>query len=116
MSRTMLYENNLLRYFWAEAVNTACYILNRTLIRPILKKTPYELWKDRKPNLDYFHTFGCRCFIHNNGKDNLENFDPKFDEGIFLGYSISSKAYRVFNKRTLVVEEFIHVVFDESIL
>ena len=90
-------------------------ILNHTLIRPILKKTLYELWKDRKSNLDYFHTFGCRCFIHNNGKDNLENFDTKSDEGIFLGYSTSSKAYRVFNKRTLVVEESIHVVFDESL-
>ena len=114
MAQTMLYENNLLRYFWAEAVNMACYILNRALIRPILKKTPYELWKDRKPNLDYFHTFGCKCFFYNNGKDNLGKFDPKSDEGIFLSYSASSKAYRVFNKRTLVVEESVHVVFDES--
>ena len=68
----------------------------------------------QKTNLDYFHAFGCRCFIHNNEKDNLENFDPKSDEGIFLGYSTSSKAYRVFNKKTLVVEENTHVVFDES--
>ena len=92
----------------------ACYILNRALIRSIIKKTSYELWKDRKPILDYFHTFGCRCFIHNNDKDNLKKFDPKSDEGIFLGYSTSSKAYRVFNKRTLVVEESIYAVFDES--
>ena len=77
-------------------------------------KTPYELWKDKKPNLDYFHAFSCRCFIHNNEKDNLEKFDPKSDEGIFLDYSTSSKTYRIFNKRILVVEENIHVVFDES--
>ena len=115
MAWTMLCDNNLLRYFWAEAINMAWYILNPTLIRPILKKTFYELWKDRKPNLDYFHIFRCKCFIHNNDKDSLANFDPKSDEGIFLGYSTSSKAYRVFNKRTLVVEETIHVVFDESI-
>ena len=84
------------------------------MIRPIRKKTPYELWKDRKPNLDYFHAFGCKCFIHNNGKDNLEKIDPKSNEEIFLGYSKSSKAYRIFNKRILVIEETIHIVFDES--
>ena len=77
-------------------------------------KTFYELWKDRKPNLDYFHAFGCRYFIKNNGKDNLKKFDPKSNERIFLGYSITSKAFRIFNKRILVVEENIHIVFDES--
>ena len=84
------------------------------LIRPILKKTPYELWKNRKSNISYFHVFGCKCFIHNNNKDNLEKFDIRSDEEIFLGYSTTSKAYKVFNKKTLVDEESIHVTFDES--
>ena len=84
MARTMLNEYSLPTYFWAEAINTSCYILNRVSKRPILNKTPYELWKGRKPNLDYFHAFGC--FIHNNGKDNLGKFDPKSDKEIFLGY------------------------------
>ena len=114
MARTMLCENNLPRYFWAEAINTSCYIINRAMVRPILKKTPYELFKGRKPNISYFHPFGCKCFVLNNGKDNLGKFDAKSDEGIFLGYSTNSKAYRVFNKRTLVVEESIHVIFDEA--
>ncbi|KAH9697863.1 hypothetical protein KPL71_023789 [Citrus sinensis] len=113
MARTMLNENALPKYFWAEAFNTACYVLNRVLIRLHLNKTPYELWKDRKPNIGYFKVFGCKCFILNT-KDNLGKFDPKFDVGIFLGYSNSSKAYRVYNKRTLVVEESMHVTFDES--
>ncbi|KAH9780749.1 Integrase catalytic domain-containing protein [Citrus sinensis] len=113
MARTMLNENSLPKYFWAEAVNTACYVLNRVLIRPNLNKTPYELWKDRKPNIGYFKVFGCKCFVWNT-KDNLGKFDPKSDVGIFLGYSNSSKAYRVYNKRTLVVEESMHVTFDES--
>ncbi|KAH9650254.1 hypothetical protein KPL70_026300 [Citrus sinensis] len=113
MARTMLNENALPKYFWAEAVNTACYVLNRVLIRPNLNKTPYELWKDRKPNIGYFKVFGCKCFVLNT-KDNLGKFDSKFDVGIFLGYSNSSKAYRVYNKRTLVVEESMHVSFDES--
>ncbi|KAH9658003.1 hypothetical protein KPL70_023317 [Citrus sinensis] len=81
--------------------------------RPNLNKTPYELWKDRKPNIGYFKVFRCKCFILNK-KDNLGKFDSKFDVGIFLGYSNSSKAYRVYNKRTLVVEESMHVTFDES--
>ena len=84
------------------------------MIRQILKKIPYELWKERKPNIAYFHIFGCRCFVLNNGKERLEKFDAKSNEAIFLGYSSTSKAFRVFNKRTLVVEESIHVVFDES--
>ena len=48
------------------------------------------------------------------GKNNLDKFDSKSDEGIFLGYSNTSKAYRVYNKRRLVVEESIHVDFDEN--
>ena len=114
MARTMLCENNLPIYFWAEAINTTSYILNRALIRPILKKTPYDLWKGKRPNISYFHVFGCICFIHNNDKNNLENFDARSDEGIFLGYSTISKAYRVFNKKTQIVKESIHVTFDES--
>ena len=90
MARTMLCEGNLPKYFWAEAVNTAYYILNQVLIRPIIKKTPNKLWNERKPNISYFHVFGCKCFILNNGKDNLDKFDAKSDEGIFLGYSTSS--------------------------
>ncbi|XP_070034976.1 uncharacterized protein [Nicotiana tomentosiformis] len=84
------------------------------LIRPILKKTPYKLWKDKRPNIGYFHLFGSKYFIHNNGKDNLGKFDPRSDEGIFLGYSINSRSFRVYNKRTLSVEESMHVIFDDS--
>ena len=63
MARTMLNENSLPKYFCVETVNTACYVLNRVLIRPNLNKTPYELWKDRKPNIGYFKVFGCKCFV-----------------------------------------------------
>ncbi|XP_073119945.1 uncharacterized protein [Henckelia pumila] len=69
----------------------------------------------RQPNVSYFKIFGSKCFIHNNGKSHLTAFDAKSDEGIFLGYSSISKAYRVFNKRTLNVEESIHVIFDEDL-
>ena len=114
MARTMLCENSVPRHFWVEAVNTACYVQNRILIRPLLNKTPYELWKGRRPNISYFHSFGCECFILNT-KDQIGKFDSKCDKGIFLGYLETSKAYRVYNTRTLVVEESIHVRFNDGL-
>jgi len=88
--------------------------MNRVLIRPILKKTPYELLNGRKPNVSHLKVFGCKCYILNNGKDSLGKFDAKSDKGIFLGYSLNSHAYRVFNKKLMTVEESIHVIFDET--
>ena len=85
--------------------------MNRALIRPILKKTPYELFNNRKPNIAHLHVFGCKCFVLNNGKESLGKFDAKADEGIFLGYS---QAFRIYNKRTMTIEESIHVTFDET--
>jgi len=114
LARTLLNDSNLPKYFWADAVNTACYVLNRVLIRPLLKKTPYELYKGRKPNISHFKVFGCKCFVLNNGKDNIGKFDAKADDGIFIGYSSHSHAYRIYNKRIMIVEESVHVVFDES--
>jgi len=83
------------------------------MIRPILNKTPYELFKGRKPNIMHLRIFYCKCFMHNNGKDALGKFDPRSDEAIFLSYSSHSKAYKVLNNRTLCVEESVHVLFDE---
>ena len=114
MARTMLLANSVPKYFWAEAIATACYIINRAMIRPLLKKTSYELLNGKKPRIDYLRVFGCKCFVHNNDKERLGKFDARSDEAIFLGYSLTSKAYRVFNKRTLKLEESIHVVFKES--
>jgi len=110
----MLFENSIPKHFWAEAVNTACYVQNRILIRPILDKTPYELWKGRKPNISYFKPFGCECYILNT-RDQIGKFDSKVDKGIFLGYSDTSRGYRVYNSRTLVVEESIHVKFNDAL-
>ena len=91
MARTMINETNMAKHFWAEVVNTTCYIQNRVSIRPILKKTPYELWKNRKPNISYFHPFGCTCFILNT-KETLNKFDSKAQKCFLLGYSKCSKA------------------------
>jgi len=88
-------------------------MLNRILIRPILKKTPYELFKERKPNISHLRVFSCKCFILNNGKDNSAKFDSQADEGIFLGYSPHSHTYRAYNKSTMLIEETVHITFDE---
>ena len=84
----------------------ACYVLNRVLIQPILKKTPYKLYFEKSPSIGYFQIFGYKYFILNT-TDNRDKFDSKIDISLFLGYAPKSKAYRVFNKRIIVVEECI---------
>jgi len=96
MARTMLNDNS-----------------KQNLHKTYLKKTLYELWKGQKPNISYFHPFGCKCFIPNT-KDKLGNFDSKSDNRIFLKYSKTSKAFTIYNLRILVVKEAIHIRFDEN--
>ena len=88
--------------------------MNRVMIRPITKKTPYDLFNREKHHLSHFRSFGYKCFVHNSGKRNLLKFDERSDEAVFLGYALNSKAYRVYNKRTMCVEESVHVIFDET--
>src|ERR1044072_1667541 len=114
MARTMIQETDLAKHFWAEAVNTACYIQNIISVRPILNKTLYELWKNKKPNISYFNPFGCICYVLNT-KDHLGKFDSKAQKCILLRYSERSKGYRIYNKETLIVEESIHVRFDDKL-
>ena len=109
----MLCESSLPKYFWADAVSTSCYVMNGVLIRPILKKTPYELFNGRKPNISHLRVFGCSCFVLNNGKENMGKFDEKADKGIFIGYPSNSHAYKVYNKRLMILKESVHVVFVE---
>ncbi|KAL8155160.1 hypothetical protein AgCh_000523 [Apium graveolens] len=63
------------------------------------RKTPYEMVKKKKPNLKYFHVFGCKCFVLKTHPEQLSKFDLKADEGIFVGYPLSTKAFRVYNLR-----------------
>lgn len=98
ITRTVLIDSGLAMNFWAETVNTSCYVNNRCLIRSMIKKTPYELLNNRKPSIAHLKPFGCKCFVLNNGKNNLGKFDVMSDEGVFVGYSSTSKDYRVFNK------------------
>ncbi|KAK0572825.1 hypothetical protein LWI29_037799 [Acer saccharum] len=112
MARVMLNSKKVPRNLWAEAVNTACYVSNRVFKRPGTKQTSYELWKGKKPNVSYFHTFGSKCYILND-RDHLGKFDAKSDVGLFLGYAINSRAYRVFNLTTKTIMESINVKIDD---
>ncbi|GJS32060.1 putative ribonuclease H-like domain-containing protein [Tanacetum coccineum] len=112
-ARTMLVDSKLPTTFWAEAVNTACYVLNRVLVIKPHNKTPYELIRGRTPLIDFMKPFGYPVTILNT-RDNLGKFDGKADEGFFVGYSMVSKAMRVFNKRTRIVEETLNIIFLEN--
>jgi hypothetical protein len=112
MARTMLDEYKTLDRFWAEAINTAYYSINRLYLHRILKKTSYELLTSKKPNVSYFRVFGSKCFILVK-RGRKFKFAPKAVEGFLLGYDSNTRAYRVFNKSTGLVEVSCDIVFDE---
>nr|GEV61478.1 retrovirus-related Pol polyprotein from transposon TNT 1-94 [Tanacetum cinerariifolium] len=112
-ARTILANLMLPTTFWAEAVNTACYVQNKVLVIKPHNKTPYELLHGRTPSLSFIRPFGCPVPILNT-LDPLGKFDGKADKGLFIGYSMNSKAFRVFNSRTRIVEETLHITFLEN--
>ncbi|GJX86560.1 putative ribonuclease H-like domain-containing protein [Tanacetum coccineum] len=93
-ARTMLVDSKLPATFWAEAVNTACYVQNRVLVVKPHNKTPYKLLRGRTPALSFMRPFGCHVTILNT-LYYLRKFDGKSDEGFFVRYSMNIKAFRV---------------------
>ncbi|GKE32893.1 retrovirus-related pol polyprotein from transposon TNT 1-94, partial [Tanacetum coccineum] len=112
-AKTMLADFKLPTIFWTEAVSTACYVQNRVLVVKPHNKTPYEFFRGFKPALSFMRPVGCHVTIVNT-LDSLDKFDGKSDEGFFIGYSLSSKAFRVYNTRTMRVEENLHIRFLEK--
>jgi hypothetical protein len=113
MAQVMIHAKQLAQHFWGEAVHTACHIINRVFLRPTTNTTPYEIWRGKKPIIKYFRVFGSKCYILRD-RESLGKFDAKSDVGIFLGYSTTSRASRVYNTRTKVVMEFVKVVIDDE--
>ncbi|WZY88683.1 hypothetical protein YC2023_045418 [Brassica napus] len=104
MTRCMLHEKELPKKLWAEAANTAVFLLSRLPTRALDKKTPYEVWYGYKPNMCNLKTFGCLCFTHV-PYVKRDKLDKKAEPGVFVGYSDSCKAYRIFhpqNEKLLV--------------
>ncbi|GJT91231.1 putative ribonuclease H-like domain-containing protein [Tanacetum coccineum] len=112
-ARTMLADSFLPNTFWAEAVSTACYVLNRVLVTKPQNKTPYELITGKIPIISYIRPFGCHVTILNT-IDHLGKFEEKSDEGFLVGYSLNSKAFRVYNLETKRVKENLHINFLEN--
>ncbi|GJS06523.1 putative ribonuclease H-like domain-containing protein [Tanacetum coccineum] len=111
-ARTMLSAAKVPLFFWDEAIATACFTKNFSFVIPRREKTPYHIINARKPSVKFFHIFGSLCYIVRDG-ENLDKMKEKGDACIFVGYSTQSRAYRVFNKRTRIIVETIHVNFDE---
>nr|GEY74760.1 hypothetical protein [Tanacetum cinerariifolium] len=111
-ARTMLSAAKVPLFFWAEAIATAFFTQNRSLVIPRHEKTPYHIINNRKPSVKFFYIFGSLCYIVRDD-ENLDKMKEKGDECIFVWYSTQSRAYRVFNKRTRVIMESIHINFDE---
>ncbi|GJS23138.1 uncharacterized mitochondrial protein-like protein [Tanacetum coccineum] len=99
-------------FLWAEAIATACYTQNRSIIHRRFNKTPYELINGRKPDISFLHVFGALCYPKNDRED-IGKLGAKGDIGFFIGYSADSCAYRVYNRRTKKIMETMNVTFDE---
>nr|GEW85584.1 hypothetical protein [Tanacetum cinerariifolium] len=111
-ARTMLTFANLPSFLWGEAIATACFIKNRSIIHKRFDKTPYELMNKRKPNIKFFRVFGCRCYLLNDYED-VGKLKEKGDIRVFVGYSKKSAAFRIYNKRTRKIHKSVNVNFDE---
>jgi hypothetical protein len=108
----MLDEHGTPRRFWADAISTACYVSNRIFLRSIFLLTPFELRFGQKSSVSHFRPFGCKCFILKRG--NLDKFESRSFDDIFLGYTPHGRSYRVYSFDTNTVVESCDVIFDDT--
>nr|GEV24373.1 retrovirus-related Pol polyprotein from transposon TNT 1-94 [Tanacetum cinerariifolium] len=111
-ARTMLIFSRAPLFLWVEAIATACYTQNRSIIHRRFNKTPYELINRKTLNISFLHVFGALCYPKNDHED-IGKLGAKGDIGFFIGYSANSCAYRVYNRRTKKIMEIMNVTFDE---
>nr|GEV43404.1 retrovirus-related Pol polyprotein from transposon TNT 1-94 [Tanacetum cinerariifolium] len=111
-ARTMLIFSRAPLFLWAEAIATACFTQNRSIIHRRFNKTPYELINGKKPDISLLYVFGALCYPKNDRKD-IRKLGEKGDIGFFIGYSADSCAYRIYNRRTKNIMETMNVSFDE---
>jgi hypothetical protein len=112
-ARCMLFESNLPKYFWAEAISTAAYIYNRSPTRSVTGKTPEEAWSNKIPDISHMKTFGCMAMVHI-PKEKRKKWDSKSQELIFVGYCSDTKGYRLVNMKSKSVVKSRDVVFMEN--
>lgn len=109
-ARTMLQAKQIEKKFWAEAVNLAVHVLNRSGTSTVENKSPYELWHGEEARLDHLRVFGSEVFIHI-PKEKRQKLDSKAAKCVFVGYDNNSKGYRVWNPKTGKIEISRDVVF-----
>ncbi|GJX58470.1 retrovirus-related pol polyprotein from transposon TNT 1-94 [Tanacetum coccineum] len=95
-----------------KSIATACYTQNRSIIHRRFDKTPYELINCRKSDISFLHVFEALCYPKNDHED-IGKLGAKGDIGFFIGYSATSYAYKVCNRRTKKIMETMNVTFDE---
>nr|GFB07549.1 retrovirus-related Pol polyprotein from transposon TNT 1-94 [Tanacetum cinerariifolium] len=111
-ARTMLIFSLAPLFLWAEAIATACFTQNRSIIHRRFNKTPYELINGRKPDISFLHVFSALCYPKNDRED-IGKLGAKGDIRFFIRYFVDSCAYRVYNRRTKKIMETMNVSFDE---
>ncbi|GJR96285.1 retrovirus-related pol polyprotein from transposon TNT 1-94 [Tanacetum coccineum] len=111
-ARTMLSASKLPLFFWAKAIETACYTQNRSIIIPTHEKMAYDIINDRKPSIKHLYIFGCTCYLTRDG-ENLDKIKEKGDPCILVGHTTQSKGYHIYNKRRRLIVESIYLRFDE---
>nr|GEV36301.1 retrovirus-related Pol polyprotein from transposon TNT 1-94 [Tanacetum cinerariifolium] len=111
-ARTMLIFSRAPLFLWAEAIATACFTQNRSIIHRCFNKTPYELINGRKPDISFLHVFGALCNPKND-REEIGKLGAKGDIGFFIGYSADSYAYIIYNRRIKKIIETMNVSFDE---
>jgi hypothetical protein len=114
MERSMMNERNIAQTYWVEEIHTAVHILNKAHLRPHSDKSPYELWFGRPDSINHFKVFGSKCYKKNND-ENIDKYDDRDDEGIFLGYATNSEGYKCYNKRLHKLVDCIDIKVDEEI-
>jgi len=110
----MLNDKNLPNYFWAKAVATVIYIMNRKPTSAIHSMTPKEKFTCKKPDVSHLIVFGCIAYVHVHD-EKRSKLDPKAKKCIFIGYSLQQKGYRCFNPSTRKLQVSRDVVFDEMV-
>lgn len=113
-AKSMIYGAGVARFLWAEAVNTAVYILNRTGTCQAPNSTPFELWHGKKPNMAHVRTFGVEAYVFV-PEQKRTKLDPKSKKYILVGYDNESNNYRLFEPSTKKVVISRNVLFNENV-
>lgn len=96
MARAMMVHANVEASLWVEAVATAAYTRNRSSFQALQGATPYEVWSGRKPSVAHLRIFGLPVYALD--KLHHKKLKPKGKVYVFVGYSLTAKAYRLFDK------------------